>query len=833
MIWFKENMFLTLLLTLFNPFIQDLQAQASPYSAAQIQQNLRKLNTLGSVLHIAAHPDDENTQLLAYFANHRHLRTGYLSLTRGEGGQNLIGPEQGDYMGLIRTQELLAARRIDGAEQFFTRAIDFGFSKTPEETLQKWGREQVLADVVWNIRRFRPDVIFLRFSGTPRDGHGQHQSSALLAKEAFDAAADPSRFPEQLKYVQPWRAKRLLFNLFNFNREMEQEAAKSPGRLEIDAGQYNPILGLSYGEIAGRSRSQHQSQGMGSSERRGSILNHLAPVAGEAASKDPFDGIDTTWARLPQGSPIAAILDETIRTFRPEAPSQIIPGLLRVRPLIAAIKHPDAVRKLAELDELLLESAGIWVDASANRFTANPGSQVRVTLSAVNRSSTFPGLLDASISGITTAKAAQHPRLALNKPVDLPLDVTIPANAPYSQPYWMEQPKQGTLYTVRDLQQIGIPENPPALTAHFRFLLEGTEFTVSRPVIHRYVDPVRGELTRAFVIVPPVAVEFSSPSIIFPDAQPKSVQVTVKAIAPKAGGVVRLETKSGWKVEPSSQPYELAANEQTTVTFRVTPPAADSTVLVTAVAEMNGKQYSNAQRVIAYPHIPPQTVFPQATAQLVHADIRITSRNIGYVMGAGDEVPEALRQLGVQVGLLSDDDLASSDLSRFDAILTGVRAFNTRPALKANFQRLLDFTSNGGTLVVQYNVLEGFGRTNNEALSKIGPYPLTVSRDRVTVEESPVNLANHPVLSSPNKIDRKDFDGWVQERGLYFAKEFDPRYTSLLSAHDPGEDWMPGGMLYAKYGKGAYVFTAYSWFRQLPAGVPGAYRIFANLLSAK
>jgi LmbE family N-acetylglucosaminyl deacetylase len=828
-------MLLTLLVTLFlDSGSQALYAQRSPYSAAQIQQNLNKLNTLGSVLHIAAHPDDENTQLLAYFANHRHLRTGYLSLTRGEGGQNLIGTEQGDFMGLIRTQELLAARRIDGAEQFFTRAIDFGFSKTADETLQKWGREQVLADVVWTIRRFRPDVIFTRFSGTPRDGHGHHQSSAILAKEAFEAAADPNRFPEQLKSVKPWQAKRIMFNLFSFNREMEAEAAKTPGRLEIDAGQYNPILGLSYGEIAGLSRSQHQSQGMGSPERRGSVPNYLVAVAGTPASKGVLEGIDTSWNRVPKGDQIATILGEAVREFRPGEPARTIPLLSKARPLIAAIDHPDAAGKLAELDELVLHCAGIWLDASANRFAVHPGAKTRVTLSVVNRASNSARLIAAGLNGLVTAKAdPAATTLALNKPVEVPVEVTIPADAPYSQPYWLEQPKRGTLYAVADPKQIGAPESAPALTAHFNLAVDGNEFTITRRVLHRYVDPVRGELTRALVVVPPVALEFSTPSIIFPDTRAKAVQVSVKAIAPKASGVVRLETKPGWKIEPDSQPFQLGANEQTNVIFRITPPAGDSTVSVIAVAEMDGKRYAQAQRVIDYPHIPPQTVFPPATAQLVHADIKLTSKNIGYIMGAGDEVPEALKQLGAQIAMLSDDDLASTDLARFDAVVTGVRAFNTRPALRANFQRLLDFTANGGTLVVQYNVLEGFGRSTNDILSKIGPYPLTVSRDRVTDEDSPVNLTSHPVLAVPNQITKKDFEGWVQERGLYFAKEFDPKYTSLLSTKDPGDDWLPGGMLYAKYGKGAYVFTGYSWFRQLPAGVPGAYRIFANLLSAK
>jgi LmbE family N-acetylglucosaminyl deacetylase len=818
--------------------LQKASAQRELSGSAEIYQSLRRLNTVGSVLMIAAHPDDENTNLLAYFARGRNLRTAYLSLTRGEGGQNLIGPEQGDLMGLIRTQELLMARRVDGAEQFFSRAIDFGFSKTAEETLAKWGRERVLADVVWVIRSYRPDVILLRFSGTPRDGHGHHQSSAILGKEAFAAAADPQRFPEQLKWVKPWQAKRVLFNTFAFTPEQERENAKLANRLEVDGGEFNPVLGLSYGEIAGISRSQHSSQGMGSAERRGSIKNHLVVVAGEPATKDPFDGIDTSWTRLPGGAQAGAILLDAERSFDPTAPHKIAPLLLKARPLIAAIAHPDAQRKLRELDETLVQCLGIWADASAERWSITPGSSARIDLSVAARLPVSVGFLGVRFEGVPGVADydAQGRALAHNELLQQRVDWRVPASAPYTNPFWLANPKQGMLYGVDEQKLIGQPENQPALTAHFRFRVDGTEFTAQRPVLHRYVDSVRGELTRPVVIAPPISVRLADAVVMFPTSSARTVDVVVRANQAKASGAVRLKAPQGWTITPQEQPFDLPEmGQQTTVHFQVKPPDSDTTASLDAIASIGGNEYRHSMHTVSYPHIPPQTVFTTATAKLVRADIRTLSRRIAYIMGSGDEVPDSLRQVGIEVTLLSDADLAAGDLLKFDAVVTGVRAFNTRPALRANFQRLLSYAEKGGTLVVQYNVLEGFpGRESRESTKNLGPYPLQLSRDRVTVEDSPVQIPNpsHPLLQTPNAISPRDFEGWVQERGLYFAREFDPRYESLFSTMDPGEDWRPGGMLYTRYGKGAYVFTGYAWFRQLPAGVPGAYRIFANLLSA-
>jgi LmbE family N-acetylglucosaminyl deacetylase len=822
----------------FGALAGSLWAQRELSGAAETKLALDRLNVTGSMLMIAAHPDDENTAILAYFSRGRKVRTGYLSLTRGEGGQNLIGPEQGDALGVIRTQELLAARRIDGAEQFFTRAIDFGFTKNPEETFEKWGHDKILSDVVWVIRRFRPDVIVLRFSGTPRDGHGQHQASAILGKEAFSAAADKSRFPEQLKWVEPWQAKRLMWNVFSFNREQEKDAEKLPARIEADPGEYDPILGHSYGEIAGMSRSLHKSQGMGAPERKGSQKNYLVTVAGEPATKDIFDGIDTTWDSIPGSAQVSRLLAKAAQTFEPEHPEKTVPLLLEAEPLMAALHHPVAERKHRELLDAIALASGLWLEATSDRSAVMPGGALKCTATALNRESVPFELQSVRVEGIAQTPASNSGAgpLPRNVPRTVALTATVPADVPFSQPYWLREPKQGATYTVSNQLDIGLPEELPLFQAHFRMRDGASQLEFVRPVVFRYIHRVQGELTRPIVVEPAIALEMPEKALVFPTAAAKPVEVQVKANAAVQSGNVTLTVPGGWTVKPASQAFQLSeAGQESIVAFWVTPPAGEGKGELHASADVGGRKITVGTDVIAYPHIPPQTLFPPAETDVARADIRLLAKSIGYITGAGDEVPEALRQLGATVTLLAPEDLVRGDLGRFDAIVTGVRAYNTRPDLRANQQRLLEYVRNGGTMVVQYNVLEGgFMGGDPSVLARIGPYPIKIGRERVTVEEAPVAFPHpdSPLLKQPNAISEADFTGWVQERGLYFATEWDAHYTPLFETHDPGEKPLLGGTLYTKYGKGAYVFTAFSWFRELPAGVPGAFRIFANLLSA-
>ncbi len=754
-------------------YLSILPAQRNLTGAVEIKLALDKLNVLGSVLMIAAHPDDENTAMLAYLARGRKARTAYLSTTRGEGGQNLIGSEQGEQLGVIRTQELLAARKVDGAEQYFTSAVDFGFSKTADETIARWGRDEIRGDMMRVIQQFKPDVIILRFSGTPRDGHGQHQASAILGREAFIQSS--------------WKAKRLLFNTFAFTAEQEREAASAPGRIEIDTGEFDPILGKSFTEVAGVSRSMHHSQGMGSAERRGPQKNYLTVVEGEKASKDIFDGIDISWKRVEGGAPVGKLLEEAAQTLDISHPEKTVPLLLKARPLIEKIRDPWGAVKLVELDEAIALCSGLWLDAAADRYRVIEGDRVNVTLTAINRS-----------------------RLAWQ---------------------WNGVP---LAYNQQRTQTVSLKPGEPG---RFAVTNGETEIEIERRVNYRYVDPVEGELTRPVDVVPPVSVNVPAAAVIFPSSQPRAVDVQVIANMTGAGGEVRIELSDGWKAEPAARKFQLAkAGELRVVSFSVTPPPGDSVVRARAVATIGGKNISTGLRVIAYPHIPPQTLLPPAEIRMVRTEVKNLARNVGYVMGAGDEVPSALRQIGSNVTLIDPEYMAGGGLSAFDAIVVGVRGYNTRPDLRANHQRLIDYVAAGGTMIVQYNVAEGgpFGRSTG-ALDRLGPWPLKVGRERVTVEERPVKFLKpeHPLLNTPNKISPRDFEGWVQERGLYFPSEWDSRYEAILESNDPGEKPLSGGLLYGRHGKGVYIYTSYVWFRELPAGVPGAYRIFANLLSAR
>jgi LmbE family N-acetylglucosaminyl deacetylase len=819
--------------------------EAQPAPSAEIQQALLKLNELGAVLTIGAHPDDERSELLAYFSQGRHMRAAYLSVTRGEGGQNVLGPEQGAALGLIRTQELLDARRIDGAEQFFTRAIDFGFSKTADETIAKWGHDAVLSDIVWVIRRYRPDVIILGFSGTPSDGHGHHQASALLGKEACEAAGDPARFPEQLRYVQPWKAAKLVrAGGFFGGRGAPATTAPAPPPIapiaEIDTSGYNSLLGYSYAQLASISRSQHRSQGLGAMGVGGGMGGGgREPAPGPEASSTPapdiFDGIEHSWKRFPGGAAIDAVLSQAIREFDWQHPDRTIPLLAKARPLIAAISDPLAKIKLADIDETIARCAGIWADAQAREGNVTPGSHVAVAMTVIAREPVPASVQSIVAENVWPGKPWTPSDAAASQRIP-DYDLEVPASEAYSQPYWLVKPPQAGAYTVDNQLLIGLPESPVE-RMRIRLTVAGTPIELLRPVLYRYNDRLEGEKVRPLTVVPPVAVnlplspdDIANQVLLFPAAAARSLRVTVKAQVANAEGSLRLDVPAGWKAEPRSQPFRLAAvDDRQELAFQATPPAGEGTAALHAIATVAGKEVAAGMASISYAHIPQQILFPPSDVKLVRSDIQVTARRVGYIMGAGDEEPDALRQLGLQVTLLDDEDLRAGDLSKFDAIVAGVRAYNVRPDLRAYQSRLLDYVNNGGTYVVQ-NVREN--------VPNIGPYPFTISTGntaRVTVEDSPVVFTHpdSPLLQKPNKIGPRDFEGWVQERGTYFLTQWDPRYETVLSTNDPGEKPLEGGEIWTRYGKGVFIYTAYVWFRELPAGVPGVYRLFANLLSAK
>jgi LmbE family N-acetylglucosaminyl deacetylase len=823
-----------------------------PLDAAQIQLALKKLTVVGSALYVAAHPDDENTALIAYLGNERLYRTGYLSMTRGDGGQNLLGDEKGELLGVIRTQELLAARRTDGSEQFFTRALDFGFSKGPKETLAIWNHDLILADVVWNIRRFQPDVIITRFPTTGEGGHGHHTASAILAGEAFTAAADPTKFPEQLKYVGVWQSRRLFFNRFGF-QPIKPDDPSVANALRIDIGAFNPLLGRSYTEVAAESRSMHKSQGFGAAERRGTFFNYFDQLAGDKAASDIFEGIDTSWSRYPGGDAIGKLLQQASDSFDPKSPAKTIPLLLQANDLLDRLRAggawastPWADVKQRDLLNAIRACAGISIDVAAGDSSVTAGSTIPVSVSVINRSD-YPFTLSMVASRYADPSKGVNAPLANNVPIKTDLSIKVPADFAMSQPYWLQKPPEKGSYTVDDQRLIGIPENPPAI----RILVTLTDNAMHTiifevPAVYRWTDAVQGERTRAVDVTPPMTVNLGSGVYIFPDAQPKKVTVWLRNFSGSGPVSVRLKfvkftggadvpnaALQAWRSEPASVVVTFARKgEEAHATFMVKPPVNEMITYVAAEAEtVDGKKIDVGITNVDYPHIPPQRVFGDAVAKLVRVNIKKLGNRIGYIMGAGDDVASALRQVGYDVTLLTDDDLDRADFARYDAIVTGVRAYNARPRMRLAHPKLMEYVKNGGTLVVQYN------STSPQPLlvDVPGPYPFKVTTERVTVEEAPVRFVHpdSPLLNVPNKITQADFSGWVQERGLYFVKDWDPQYQTVLASNDPGEPEKEGGEIYAHYGKGTFVYTSYAWFRQLPAGVPGAYKMFVNLVSAK
>ncbi|MFD2514406.1 PIG-L deacetylase family protein [Pontibacter locisalis] len=804
------------------------QAPAKP-SAAKKLQDLKRLNVLGSVLYVAAHPDDENTRLIAYMANEKLYNTGYLSVTRGDGGQNLVGPEIREGLGIIRTQELLQARRTDGGRQFFTRANDFGYSKDSEETFNIWDKEQVLADMVWTIRKFRPDVMITRFPPDERAGHGQHAASAILAEEAFSAAADPKRFPEQLKYVEVWQPKRLLWNTGVWSFGSQTEFDKYVDQLlKVDVGVYNPLLGKSYGEIAAESRSMHKSQGFGASGSRGTSLEYLQHTKGDKAAKDLFEGINTSWSRVKGGEKVEKLFQQAIDSYDPTKPAAVVPTLIAAKKELH--KLPDSYWKrvkMEELQDVMQNVMGLYLEVVASDYAAAPGEPVNLQVEAINRSSVPVSVISISY-GFASKDTTINKQLQNNEPFKYGQMITLPAGLTASQPYWLK--KAGTLgmFAVEDQQEVGMPENAPAARVTFNLDVAGEPLQVTVPVVYKRTDPVEGEVYRPFVVTPPVFVNIKENVYMFADQEPKQVQVLVKAGKADITGKVQLQLPKGWRAEPASVPFNLKnKGAEQNIIFTVYPPKGQQETEVQAIATVEGKTYTHGLNEINYSHIPSQVTFPDAKAKVVKLDLKKSGQKIGYVMGAGDDVPTSLQQIGYDVTMLKDEDMRLKYLQQFDAIILGVRAYNTVDRLKHYQPTLMEYVKSGGNLIVQYN-------TNHSlVLQNVGPYPLKLSRDRVTVEGAEVRLLkpDHPILNTPNKITKKDFEGWVQERGLYFPNEWSREYEAILSSNDPGEPARDGGLLVAKYGKGNYIYTGYSWFRELPAGVPGAYRLFANMIS--
>ncbi len=763
----------------------------------EIYLGLKKLNVLGSVLYIAAHPDDENNSLLPYFAKEKLYRTAYLSLTRGDGGQNLIGSEQGIELSLIRTQELLAARKIDGSEQYFTSAYEFGYSKSADETLKIWNHEKVLADAVWVIRKFQPDIIIARFPPDKRAGHGHHAASAIIAEEAFIAAADKTKFPEQFKYgVQPWQAKRLVWNTFNFGGNN----TTNNNQLKIDIGNYNPLIGKSYGEIGGEARTMHKSQGEGRPRRKGPINEYFTLIAGDSMKSDLMEGVKLNWDKVINGGEIESEINNIIKSYSFQNPELSVPLLLKVYKSIKAL--PSGVwknKKLEEIQQLIEACTGLFVEATTNQESILQGDTLKTTffLNKRNSGDNAKNLVNFKLTKIKLESfdSTFNKNLNTNENYSFNVNTVVPLTKKISQPYWLEFPLIEGMFDVRNQLMVGMAENEASFEAEFILKIDDEEITIKRAVQYKTIDPVRGEIYQPVPVLPSQEVMYNKENYL-------SINGDV------VNGSMVTTNKTGKTEEPFVWKDKSKTNTKT---------------------ELVSKNGLSTQ-TIKYDHIPTLTYFKLASTNIVSVNLVTKGKKIGYIIGAGDKVPDALTELGFTLTYLFEKDINLSNLKQFDAIITGIRAPNIYEWITNKNDVLNEYVNNGGNLVVQY--LKS-NTVNNKKL-KIGPYPFTINaQTRVTEENAVVKylLPQHSILNYPNKIQPEDFDGWVQERCTYQAVQMDTNFEAILSMNDKDEAPSNGSLVIAKYGKGNIAYVSLVLFRQLPAGVPGAYKLLANLIA--
>lgn len=821
-------------LVIFLLSFQIIKAQQPQKSnSVEIYNQIQKLNFLGSILYVAAHPDDENTRLISYFSNQTKARTAYLSLTRGDGGQNLIGPQLRELLGVIRTQELMEARKIDGGEQFFTRANDFGFSKNPEETLEIWNKEKVLADIIWTIRKFQPDVIINRFDHrTSGNTHGHHSASAMLSVESFEKASNPVVFPEQLGLVQPWQTKRQFFNpsWWFYGSKEKFAAADKSNFVTIETGVYYPSVGKSNQEISALSRSCHQSQGFGSTGSRGEDIEYLEQINGDVLKNktDVFEGIDTSWNRVKGGKSIGELLSKITSEFDFKNPSSSIPDLVKAYSMMQALdeNHWKPI-KSEEIKNVIASCAGLYLEARANIQEITPANKLLISVEATNRSP-----IAMQLTSLTTLPDSKNTvqNLVLNNNVlqNINLDLQLPATMEYTQPFWLKEEGTEGMYTVADQKNIGIPDIIREVKVVFNMQINGVKIPFERTVIYKYNDKVKGEVYNYLDIVPDLTTSILDKVSLFANTKKKYIAVKIKAGKDAVKGDLQLELPKNWTVVPKSIPFSLdQKGKEQTVYFEVTPPNSQEEAVAKSVAIIDGKRYDKEQIIIDFDHITKQQVLQPAEAKFIRLDLKTEEKKIAYIMGAGDEVSNSLMQMGYKVTLLNPEEITPKKMEGFDVVMTGIRAFNTIEALANKLNILYDFVKSGKTMIVQYNT--------PDLVYQIAPFSMNLSQDRVTDENAEVRFLapNHPVLNSPNKITAKDFQGWKQEQGLYYPNSFDKAFTPILSSNDKGESPKDGALLIAPYGKGHYVYTGLSFFRELPEGISGAYKLLANMLSVK
>lgn len=799
--------------------------QVRPAKSSAIYRELKTLKHLPKVLYLAAHPDDENTGLLSWLINEQNVETGYLSLTRGDGGQNLLGTEQGAALGLIRTHELLEARKLDGAQQFFTRAIDFGFSKNTGDTFKQWDADSLTADVVWVIRKFRPDVIICRFPPTAAAGHGQHAASAVIAEKAFKLAGDQTAFPNQLKYVSVWQPKRILWNTFRFG----STNTTAENQLKATVGQYDAQLGLGYGELAGLSRSLHKSQGAGTQAVAGVRTEYFSPVLGDQAKANLFERIPMNWSDRGIND-IDELIDITLLSFDYNHPDKSLHGLLMLRKKIAELQDANLRKdKLAAIDHIILSCTGFMGEVVTDQAEAIAGNSYSFRLNVIARSS-VPILLE-QVNWINQTDNLNR-RVSGDSLLTIERKIQIPAGAGLTEPYWLEKPaKNAATFSVANDTLIGLAENEAALNAVLSLKIGTEQFKVKLPLSFKKLDPVKGDVVEQLRIVPALGLSFDEP--VYFAREKEGLAVTLRLKANKSINYGKVDFKIGNVIVKTFNGINLPENTVTIKDFLI--PAEDLSKIkssqnkLEAVFSAEQNTFTKGQVLIQYPHLPSLQYFVPATTWLLKGDIKVLAKRIGYIQGAGDLIPEFLRQAGLQVDVLTEADILNpAKLATYDAIVTGVRVINTEKRIKNWQPALKNYVENGGTMVMQYNT------TQDMALQDFGVYPFSISGKRVTEENASVKflVPNHKLLNYPNKITAADFNGWVQERGAYFPDKWDDKYEPLFEMNDTGEDPLRGATLYAKYSKGNFIYSPLAFFRQLPAGNVGAARLFFNFISA-
>jgi LmbE family N-acetylglucosaminyl deacetylase len=806
-------------------------AQNSFSSPGKILAQLEQLQSKGKVLYVAAHPDDENTRLISYLVNEKHFRTAYLSLTRGDGGQNLIGNEQSEELGIIRTQELLAARRTDGAEQFFTRAFDFGYSKNPEETFRIWGKEQVLADVVLVIRHFKPDVIVTRFPTTGEGGHGHHTASAMLAQLAFDAAGDPKQFPESAKLYGAWKPKSLYYNSF---KKFSDPNADMGGALRVDIGSFIPILGESVGEIASKSRSQHKSQGFGVALQRGEYFEYFDFLAGEKAQNSPFESISSGWEMQSVNDTIQKI----IQSFNPLNPANSIPSLSRLYNRLKELPNEKKSEfHLHVLENILMNCAGFYAEFTAAKPSCFPGSTLPVSFNCINRSEANCKLISYKTFLSSSSSKQLNKSLNPNNLFNQKDTLVLPVAMTTSNPYWLENVHGKGLFTVNDLSRIGKPESDASISLEYQLEIGSCSFNRTIPLQYTWVDPVKGELKRRVEILPSTTAKVNQDLFVFNSPDKRFIEVTIETNLDTLSSELSLDLPTYLVCSNNNQKITLGKKSTSKQLYRfevsVSPSRETKKDSVVDVRVMMGNGNTKNQfqtiSIIDYDHIPLQTWVKPTVIKMTYVSMNRKGQKLLYIPGADDKVAACLKYAGYDLSIVQSSELTPEKLIGMDAVVVGIRAFNTNENMVAIMPYLLDFVRNGGTLIEQYNTKNRI----SELKAQPGPYSFEISNDRVTDEnaEMKILVADHPIFNFPNKISQVDFSNWIQERGIYFPNKWDSKYTPLLECNDPNEKPLQGALLAAEYGKGKFIYTGLSFFRELPAGVPGAYRLFANMIA--